>query len=93
MIGQEMDRLLNDARKDLKLKKKLLETETMADPMGEFCKICQNKGYDITVGGIIELGQNLNDSKMRSVNGGGAWEIDGWDDAFEDFMAQLKWCK
>lgn len=92
MIAQEMERLLKDARKNADLKGKLLSTETTEDPMGEFCKICQENGYNITVGEIIELGQNLNDAKMRSVNGGGAWEIEGWDDAFEDFMAQLKWC-
>lgn len=91
MVAKELEKLLKNARKDENLKDKLLATEKSADPMGEFCKICQKYGYSITVGEIIELGQNLNDSKMRSVNGGGAWEIEGWDDAFEDFMAQLRW--
>ena len=39
---------------------------------------------------MIALGQNMNDQKMRSVNGGGAWEIEGWDDSFEDFLAQVQ---
>lgn len=87
-----MDRLLKNAGKDKNLKNRLLTTQKDKDPMKAFCDICQQEGYDITIGKIIELGQNMNDAKMRSVNGGGAWEIEGWDDAFEDFMAQLKWC-
>ena len=92
MVAKELEKLLKNAKKDKELKEKLLATEKESDPMGAFCKICQQLGYDITVGKIIELGQNMNDAKMRSVNGGGAWEIEGWDDAFEDFMMQLKFC-
>lgn len=92
MIAQEMERLLKNAKENKELKEILLATQKEADPMTAFCEKCQQLGYNITVGGIIELGQNMNDAKMRSVNGGGAWEIDGWDDAFEDFMMQLRFC-
>lgn len=91
MIAKEMEKLLKNAKENKALKNRLLATEKEADPMSAFCKECQALGYNITVGGIIELGQNMNDAKMRSVNGGGAWEIEGWDDAFEDIMAQLRY--
>lgn len=90
MIAQEMEKLLKKAKEDKELKNLLLATQNESDPMQAFCEKCQQLGYNITVGEIIELGQNMNDAKMRSVNGGGAWEIDGWDDAFEDFMMQLR---
>jgi hypothetical protein len=92
VIAKEMEKLLNNVKKDPDLKERLIKTEKATDPMAEFCKECQAMGYDITIGGIIELGQNMNDAKMRSVNGGGAWEIEGWDDAFEDFLNQIKYC-
>ena len=92
MTAQEMERLLQSAKKNKELKELLLATQNETDPMTAFCRECQKLGYNITPGGIMELGQNMNDAKMRSVNGGGAWEIEGWDDAFEDFMAQLRFC-
>lgn len=90
MIQQELDKLLKDIKNDAELKKKVLATKDSSDPLMSFCNLCKKKGYNITIGEMIALGQNMNDQKMRSVNGGGAWEIEGWDDSFEDFLAQVQ---
>lgn len=91
MIQNEINKLLKDVKKDKFLKQQLLATKNAPDPLAEFCNLCQDKGYCITIGEIIALGQDMNDEKMRSVNGGGAWEIDGWSDSFEDLLAQIQW--
>ncbi len=91
MTEKELNRLLEDAKKDMDLKKQLIETKNTDDPMREFCTLCQQLGYNITVGDLFALGKDMNDSKMRSVNGGGAFEIEGWDDAYDNFFLQLEW--
>lgn len=85
----ELNRLLYDARHNIVLKEKLLETRKAKDPMDKFCNISQSLGYNITIGGLFALGQDMNDSKLRSVNGGGVDGIDGWDDAYETFFNSL----
>ena len=91
MIQQELDRLMQAAKLDKNLKKQLIETKDSDDAMGNFCKIARNYGYNITVGELLACGQDMNDSKLRSVNGGGVNGIDGWDDAYENFIITLEW--
>ena len=91
MILTELDRLMQEAKLDESLKQQLIETQNTDDPMAEFCKIALSKGYNITVGELLACGQDMNDSKLRSVNGGGVNGIDGWDDAYENFITTLIW--
>ncbi|MGN1130722.1 MAG: hypothetical protein ACI4Q8_05160 [Ruminococcus sp.] len=91
MIERELNRLLATAKQDQNLKQMLIKTKSQADPMEAFCSLCQQLGYNITIGGLFALGKDMSDSKLRSVNGGGNFEIDGWDDAYENFFLQLEW--
>lgn len=91
MIEKELNRLLAAAKKDANLKQMLIKTKSQADPMESFCRLCQQSGYNITIGELFALGKDMSDSKLRSVNGGGNFEIDGWDDAYENFFLQLEW--
>ena len=93
MIQHELDRLLKDAKNDNNLKAKLIATIFDEDPVAEFCSLCQSLGYDIKIGELFACGQDMNDSKLRSVNGGGVNGIDGWDDTYEQFFLTLEWCK
>lgn len=91
MIELELNRLLQNAKQDEKLKAELLLTKASENPVEDFCKLCQSKGYNITIGELFAVGQNANDAKLRSVNGGGVNGIDGWDDAYEQFFLTLEW--
>lgn len=91
MIQQELERLLEDARKNQHLKSELLKTEQSNDPIKNFCDICMSNGYAVSIGELLALGQDENDAKLRSVNGGGVDGIDGWDDTYEQFILTLKW--
>ncbi len=93
MIQQELDKLLSDARKNEELRRKLIATKNSEDPVAEFCFFCQSLGYDVQIGELFACGQDMNDSKLRSVNGGGVNGIDGWDDTYEQFFLTLEWCK
>lgn len=91
MIELELDRLLKSAKVDSTLKSELLATRQSNNPVDDFCLLCQQKGYDITIGELFAVGQTSNDAKLRSVNGGGVNGIDGWDDAYEQFFLTLLW--
>lgn len=89
-MEEKLRQLLEDARQNEELRKKLLATRKDSDPMKAFCDTCQSLGYEIYLGELFAYGQDMNDSKMRSVNGGGVCSIDGWDDAYEMFFASLE---
>ena len=91
MTEQELQRLFADAKHNPDLKQGLIDTKSADDPLNAFCEFCREKGYDITIGGLLAAGQNANDAKLRSVNGGGVNAIDGWDDEYEQFFAELEW--
>lgn len=91
MIEQELERLLHDAKHNSKLKQALLNTRSTENPVEDFCNLCQQNGYNITIGELFAVGQTANDAKLRSVNGGGVNGIEGWDDAYEQFFLTLEW--
>lgn len=91
MIEQELERLLHNAKQDQNLKQALLSTKSTENPVEDFCTLCQQNGYNITIGELFAVGQTSNDAKLRSVNGGGVNGIDGWDDAYEQFFLTLEW--
>ena len=89
-MEEKLRQLLEDAGQNEELREKLLATRKDTDPMKAFCDTCQSLGYEIYLGELFAYGQDMNDSKMRSVNGGGVCSIDGWDDAYEMFFASLE---
>ena len=68
MIQHELDRLLKEAKGNKELKEKLIATKNAEDPVYEFCSLCQSLGYDIKIGELFACGQDMNDSKLRSVS-------------------------
>ena len=90
IVEEKLRQLLEDAGQNEELREKLLATRKDTDPMKAFCDTCQSLGYEIYLGELFAYGQDMNDSKMRSVNGGGVCSIDGWDDAYEMFFASLE---
>ncbi len=90
-VETELTRLLADAKADSELKKALIKTKLTQNPVEDFCKLCQAKGYDVKIGELFAVGQDASDAKLRSVNGGGVTPIDGWDDAYEQFFLTLEW--
>ena len=92
-ILEMLNELQKKALKDEKLKKKILLTEGAKDPLDEFCKICQQEGYDVYPMDVIIAGEESYAAMKRSTNGGGenAPMLDGEDDFYELFLAALKW--
>ena len=87
-----LEQLQHDARKDDALRKTLLDTQTAADPLREFCSTCRRHGYELYEMEVVNAGEEFYASMRRSTNGGGENSplLDGEDDFYELFMAGLK---
>lgn len=91
-IFEMLEELQHKALKDKTLKAKILETEKANEPLDEFCKVCQQEGYEIYPMDVIIAGEESYAAMKRSTNGGGenAPMLDGEDDFYELILAALK---
>ena len=87
-----LDELQNRALHDPELKEKLLQTRESEDPLGEFCRVCRDTGYEIYPMDVIQAGDEFYATMKRSTNGGGENSpvLEGEDDMYELFFAGLK---
>ena len=90
--AEMLNELQNKALKDDELRKKILTTEHAKEPLDDFCKICQEYGYEVYPMDVIIAGEESYAAMKRSTNGGGenAPMLDGEDDFYELFLAALK---
>ena len=91
-IGETLEKLKALAVADEELRKKLIETRQMKNPVTEFCKISTEAGLPLYTMDLINYGEESYTAMRRSTNGGGenspllAWE----DDAYELFLAEIE---
>lgn len=90
MIERELRKLMSSAKENPELRQELIEAAQGGEPMMDFCSVCRKSGFEIYPGELFAYGQDMNDSKLRSTNGGGNFEIDGWSDAFENLIDELR---
>lgn len=91
-ILEMLEEIQHKALKDQSLKARILATENTTDPLDEFCKVCQQEGYEIYPMDVIIAGEESYAAMKRSTNGGGenAPMLDGEDDFYELILAALK---
>ena len=91
-ILEILEEIQHKALKNETLKTKILLTEKTADPLDEFCQVCQQEGYEIYPMDVIIAGEESYAAMKRSTNGGGenAPMLDGEDDFYELMLAALK---
>ena len=91
-ILEILEEIQHKALKNDILKAKILATEKTSDPLSEFCKVCQQEGYEIYPMDVIIAGEESYAAMKRSTNGGGenAPMLDGDDDFYELMLAALK---
>ncbi len=84
-----LSRLLVAAREDESLRRRLLDTKNAKDPLAAFCEEAGKAGFSITVGELVAIGEEYASNLHKSVNGGAEYPMEGWDDAYEMFLAAL----
>ena len=85
-----LQKLLDAAKKDESLRRELLDTRNAEDPMSEFCRVATEKGFPVTIGGLLTVGEELNCQQLKSTNGGGVTPYSYYDDAYEMFFTELE---
>lgn len=91
-VVEMLDELQNKALKDETLREKFLATKKETSPIGAFCKICREEGYEIYDMDLICAGEDFHAAMKRSTNGGGENSpmLAGQDDFYELFLAAIK---
>lgn len=89
-IIAELELLYSHTKKDPLLKSKLLATQSADDKLDAFCKTACDAGHLITIGELLELGEEYSDNQCKSTNGGNPYPYDLFDDPYESFMASLE---
>ena len=89
---EQLDELQKKAAHNPELKQRFLASKDTDDPLGAFCQICQQEGYDIYPMDIIQAGDEFYATMKRSTNGGGENSpvLACEDDAYELFFAGLE---
>ncbi|MBQ5399428.1 MAG: hypothetical protein IIU14_08365 [Ruminococcus sp.] len=90
MIEYEMQRLLQKAKENEQIRQRLLQTKSAPDPLKAFCDEARDMGFEIYLGELFAYGMTMNDAKLRATNGGGSFEIEGWNDLYENLLEELQ---
>lgn len=87
-----LDEIQNKALHDSSLREQFLQTRKTDDPLGEFCRVCREIGYEIYPMDVVQAGDEFYATIKRSTNGGGENSpvLEGEDDLYEMFFASLE---
>lgn len=90
-MDDRLEEILQMAAKDPVLYERLMATKKEPYPVREFCRLCTELGYELSVGELIALGEDFCDAMLRSVNGGGVNPPNGgWNDMYDMFFTALE---
>lgn len=90
-----LDEIQNRTLHDEDLRTKFLKTREEKDPLGAFCALCRELGYELYPMDVIEAGEEFYAEMKRSTNGGGENSpvLEGENDLYELFFASLEQTK
>lgn len=91
-IAETLDEIKQNARKDPKLKGRILNTRKESNPLSAFCSLCRELGYPVYEMDLACAGESFYAEIKRSTNGGGENSplLKGEDDFYEMFFAELE---
>ena len=91
-VVEALDELQRKARHDDKLREQFIKTRDAEDPLGAFCSVCREAGYELYPMDVVQAGDEFYAAMKRSTNGGGENSpvLTGEDDPYELFFAGLQ---
>ena len=94
-MTEKLDLLLERAKVDSELKRRLLDTRKSDNPLDDFCKIAIENGFAMSVMDMINQGEEFYAEIKRSTNGGGenSPDLDYQNDEYSIFMMRLEGVK
>lgn len=89
-MNEQLYRLLQKAREDAALRKRIWAVKEEKDPALALCELCTAEGFPLTVGGLFSEQEEFFCNLFRSCNGSAVQPLDGWDDPFDMFFAAME---
>ena len=89
-MNEELWKLLQKAKKDAALRRKIWETQQKADPTLALCELATELDCPVTAGQIFAEGEGYLSDLYRSVEGGAAAPRPSWGDVDGLFFAALE---
>lgn len=89
-MNENLWKLLDKAKKDKSIRKKLLETQHAKDPALALCECATELGFPTSVGELIGGGEEFSDKVFKSHYGCPTEPPRGWEDSMDLFFASLK---
>ena len=83
-MNEQLYKLLQKAREDAELRKRIWAVKEAKDPALALCELCTAEGFPLTVGGLFS------EQEEFSCNGSAVQPLDGWDDPFDMFFAAME---
>ena len=90
-----LEKIKAKAKTDESFLNHLLTTQNSKQPYYDFCKICQENGFEISAMDLVNIGEEYYAAMRRSTNGGGENSpmLEGQDDYYEMLLLELKGMK
>ena len=91
-VQEMLDELQKKAMQEESLRSRILATASSSNPMGEFCRICREEGFELYPMDLINAGEEFYAAIRRSTNGGGenSPKLEGEDDLYEMFLGAIR---
>ena len=89
-MNEQLYKLLQKAREDAELRKRIWAVKEAKDPALALCELCTAEGFPLTVGGLFSEQEEFFCNLFRSCNGSAVQPLDGWDDPFDMFFAAME---
>lgn len=89
-MNEQLWKLMQKARTDMALRKRIWGTRQAADPAQALCALATEEGFALTVGELFAEGEEFCSNLLKSCNGGASDPIDGWQDAYDLFFASME---
>lgn len=86
----KLNALRDKATQNDALRKRLIETKNQKEPLEAFCAEAEKAGISLSIGEILQMGEEYSDNQCKSTNGGNPYPYDYFDDAYEMFIASLE---
>ncbi len=91
-VQDTLEHVIAAAKTNADFRRKILDTEASDHPYRDFCRICTEQGFTISVMDLVNVGEEYYAAMRRSTNGGGENSpmLAGQDDYYTMLLEEIR---
>ncbi len=89
-MNKIFDKIYEKAKNDASFRKAVIDAYNSTEPLLNFCTVCIQNGFEISIGDILTIGEEYSCNQLKSTNGGGVNPYNFFDDPFEMLINQIQ---